>query len=132
MTEKALQKRCIQYARQECANDCDGQCIPQDCPCFAYECHGWVCTYFLNAVLPMNPGLNALVRAKMEHAAEQKGKMEKPCALCHQPFYPVSNRSRYCEKCRILMKRKKNAERQRRRYWKTEQKPHALDHEKPL
>ena len=40
----------------------------------------------------------------------------KRCAVCGAMFTPKSNRAKYCPDCAVRMRRKKEAERQRKRY----------------
>ena len=40
----------------------------------------------------------------------------KRCAVCGAVFTPKSNRAKYCPDCAVQMRRKKEAERQRKRY----------------
>ena len=41
----------------------------------------------------------------------------KRCAVCGAVFTPKSNRAKYCPDCAVRMRRKKEAERQRQKYW---------------
>ena len=40
----------------------------------------------------------------------------KRCAVCGAAFTPKSNRAKYCPDCAVRMRRKQEAERQRKRY----------------
>lgn len=40
----------------------------------------------------------------------------KRCAVCGATFAPKSNRAKYCPACAVRMRRRKEAERQRKRY----------------
>ncbi len=68
---------------------------------------GAYCKYFRNAVLPMNPALEAALTSDVRPA------LDKVCAVCGNPFDPVG-RQVYCsEACRIMGTREK--ERQKKR-----------------
>ena len=60
------------------------------------------------AVLPLDAALCAEIT---------KGRDEiKRCAVCGAAFTPNSNRAKYCPDCAVQVRRKKEAERQRKRY----------------
>ena len=60
------------------------------------------------AVLPLDTALCAEIT---------KGRDEiKRCAVCGAAFTPNSNRAKYCPDCAVQVRRKKEAERQRKRY----------------
>lgn len=109
MTEQKLKSACEFFARIECANNCDGQCLPRDCPCFVYAERGWVCTWFLNAVVPLNQALQAFVNQKMTESP----KTGRRCTVCGKAFIPGSNRQRYCPECAQEAARVKHAKRSR-------------------
>ena len=44
----------------------------------------------------------------------------KRCCECGATFQPKSNRAKYCAACAKRMRRRKEAERQRKRYWQHE------------
>ncbi len=95
MDDAKLKKACLALAKAECANYYDGQCVPKDCPCFVYEPRGWVCTWFFNAVLPLDQELQVFVNQKMTESP----KTGKQCAVCGKRFIPTSNRQNYCRDC---------------------------------
>ena len=43
----------------------------------------------------------------------------KRCSECGAAFMPKSNRAKYCPACAKRMRRRKEAERQRKRYWQS-------------
>lgn len=45
-----------------------------------------------------------------------RGDSVKRCAVCGAAFTPKSNRAKYCPDCAVRMRRKQEAERQRKRY----------------
>ena len=96
----------------ECCNyDC-GNCLllddGEECVCPQSITYSLICKWFRSAVLPLNAGLCAalLYRDRM-----------KPCSICGGYFLPKSNRAKYCPECASAARRKKEAERQRRRYY---------------
>ena len=109
MDSPKLKKACLAFAKAECANCHDGQCIPQDVPCCAYIPDCGVCTWFLNAVLPLDKPLLAAVKGKMGDAPAAG----KKCTVCGKVFIPGSNRQRYCPDCAREAKRAANARRVR-------------------
>ena len=108
-------------ATKECANWCDGSCIPEDRPCHvinpAYSTiyDGCVdCDWFIQAVLHLQPELRSAYWHKIFREEGQAGEGWKECPRCHKPFVPGSNRQQYCADCAGVISRTKNRERQRR------------------
>lgn len=60
------------------------------------------CGYFL--------GVRTLFRGRRTKTASIR------CAVCGAAFTPNSNRAKYCPDCAVQVRRKKEAERQRKRY----------------
>ena len=91
-----------------CANyDNEYECLPLDGTCYmftiAFNTSG-LCKYFKNAVLPLDPALEAV----FNHLPT------KPCELCGKKF-PVNGRKSYCsELCANTAKRKHTANRVRK------------------
>ena len=110
MTDSRLKSACLALAKGECANNYNGQCISKDCPCFALDPNAWVCTWFLNAVLPLDKPLLAAVKEKMGEAPVTG----KKCTVCGKSFIPGSNRQRYCPECAQEANRIANAQRVRK------------------
>lgn len=73
-----------------CANyDRDYGCLPLDCECYMLGkwWKGGYCKYFRNAVLPLDPALEAALTG---------GAVDmRPCAVCGQPF-PMNGKRAYC------------------------------------
>ena len=107
----SIKSKCFSLANHECANNLDGWCAPMDCPCFAYVPLGGVCTYFLDAVLPLQAGLQKEVLKKLPGPHEETGKR---CVCCGETFHPASNRQKYCRDCARQQERINNAKRIRR------------------
>ena len=108
-SDPRIKRECFALGGKECANCYDGWCLPIDCPCFVYAPNGWVCTYFLDSVLPRNPPLLATVREKIDGKLQEK----KKCVVCGNSFIPGSNRQRYCQECSREAAREKHARRSR-------------------
>ena len=88
----------------ECCNYCDGNCLLLD---DGEEC---VCVQSIRAaVLPLDGALYAEIIQSRDSV--------KRCAVCGAAFTPKSNRAKYCPDCAVRMRRKQEAERQRKRYY---------------
>ena len=75
-----------------CANyDREYGCLPLDCECYMLgKCWtGAYCRYFREAVLPLNPALEAALNT------EGPAPETRPCPVCGRPFLP-DGRQRYC------------------------------------
>ena len=67
-----------------------------------------LCRWFRAAVLPLDGALYAEIIQSRDNV--------KRCAVCGAAFTPKSNRAKYCPDCAVRMRRKQEAERQRKRY----------------
>lgn len=98
--------------KASCANyDYEYGCLPLDCECYMLNkwWTGAYCKYFQNAVLPLNPTLEASLSGNWEW---------KPCEVCGKRFAPVG-RQVYCsESCRDQGLRRKDTA----RHWKRRNK----------
>lgn len=97
----------------ECCNYCNGNCLlldnGEECVCVQSISYSLLCRWFKVAVLPLDAALCAEIT---------KGRDEiKRCAVCGAAFTPNSNRAKYCPDCAARVRRKKEAERQRQKYW---------------
>ena len=93
-------------------NYCNGNCLllddGEECVCVQSISYSLLCRWFKVAVLPLDAALCAEIT---------KGRDEiKRCAVCGAAFTPNSNRAKYCPDCAVQVRRKKEAERQRKRY----------------
>ena len=111
MTNDLLERKCLAFARNECANNLDGSCVPLGCPCFAFIPPTQACSYFLRAVIPLDEELSTLL-GSMEQVNRQ-GNI-KVCHWCGTPFSPGSNRQIYCLQCGEDIKREKAKLRKRK------------------
>lgn len=87
-----------------------GLCLPLDCPCYMlHKCWtGAYCRYFKNAVLPVNPELEASL-TKEGTAPELRF-----CAVCEKAFLPEGRQSYCSEACKAEGNRRKSRERMRK------------------
>lgn len=76
-----------------CANyDHEYGCLPLDCACYMLNkwWTGSYCKYFRDAVLPLDPVLEATLTGREAPVMDTR-----PCAVCGKAF-PVSGRKAYC------------------------------------
>ena len=96
----------------ECCNYCDGNCLllddGEECVCVQSISYSLLCRWFRAAVLPLDAALCAEISRNREEV--------KRCTVCGAAFVPKSNRAKYCPDCAVRMRRKQEAERQRKRY----------------
>ena len=86
--------------KASCANyDYQYGCLPLDCPCYMLNkwWTGAYCKYFHNAVLPLNPALEASLMGSGDL---------KPCEVCGTLFSPVGRQAFCSEPCRAVGRRK--------------------------
>ena len=106
------QYRAARRLVHSCCNYDYGNCLlldnGEECVCPQSITYSLICKWFRAAVLPLDAGLCAalLYRDRM-----------KPCAICGSYYVPKSNRAKYCPDCAVTTRRKKEAERQRKRYY---------------
>ena len=80
----------------------------EECVCVQSISYSLLCRWFKVAVLPLDAALCAEIT---------KGRDDiKRCTVCGAAFTPNSNRAKYCPDCAVQVRRKKEAERQRKRY----------------
>ncbi len=103
-TARRLVHSCCNYDCGNCLLLDDGE----ECVCPQSITYSLICKWFRAAVLPLDTGLCA--------ALLHRDRM-KPCAICGRYYVPKSNRAKYCPACAIVARRKKEAERQRKRYF---------------
>lgn len=99
-----------------CANyDKDYGCLPLDCECYMLNkwWTGAYCKYFRNAVLPLDPALEAAL------TTEGPPPEMKSCPVCGMVFLP-EGRQMYCSPaCQVEGNRRKSRERMRKKRRKT-------------
>ena len=100
---------------RECCNYCDGNCLllddGEECVCVQSISYSLLCRWFRAAVLPLDAALCAEITKDRD--------VVKRCSECGAAFMPKSNRAKYCPACAKRMRRRKEAERQRKRYWQS-------------
>ena len=96
---------------RECCHYDNGQCIVLDegdgCVCVQSISHSLLCHWFRVAVLPLDHQLETVLYHRLE---------SRRCSECGALFLPGSNRAKYCRECAARVRRRKEAERQRKRY----------------
>ena len=96
---------------RECCNYDNGQCMVLDegdgCVCVQSISHSLLCRWFRAAVLPLDHQLETALYHRLE---------SRRCSECGTLFLPGSNRAKYCKECAARVRRRKEAERQRKRY----------------
>ena len=80
----------------------------EECVCVQSISYSLLCRWFRAAVLPLDAALCAEISKSRDEV--------KRCAVCGAVFTPKSNRAKYCPDCAVRMRRKQEAERQRKRY----------------
>ena len=106
-------------ASGRCANyDYDFGCLMLDGQCYmmygaVYTCSA-LCKYFSNAVLPLEPQLDALFNG--ENIADQT----KSCVICGTELFVSGNNAKYCVPCARHVHRRQKNESDRKRRSKTD------------
>jgi len=94
-----------------CANyDKAYGCLPLDCDCYMFGkwWTGGYCKYFVNAVLPLDPMLEASLLGK-------DTPIQDTCAICNKAFIPDGKQA-YCSTvCKAEGNRRKSRERMRKK-----------------
>jgi hypothetical protein len=95
-----------------CANyDAEYGCLPLDygrCYMLDKWWTGAYCKYFRNAVLPLDPVLEAV----LTDGAEPDKRL---CSVCGQAIYADNNRGKYCDVCAGAVRRKRQREYMRKK-----------------
>ena len=92
----------------QCCNYDEGNCLVLECVCVQSISYSLLCRWFRAAVLPQDANLCA---ALLYHDRM------KSCVICGGSFVPKSNRAKYCPDCAVAARKRKEAERQRKRYY---------------
>ncbi len=103
-TARKLVHSCCNYDCGNCLLLDDGE----ECVCVQSITYSLICKWFRAAVLPLDAGLCA--------ALFYRDRM-KPCTICGSYYVPKSNWAKYCPDCAVIARKKKEAERQRKRYY---------------
>lgn len=95
-----------------CCNYDGGNCLALDdgeeCICVQSISYSLLCRWFGAAVLPLDRELETALLYRAE---------AKRCTVCGAMFRPASNRAKYCPECAKRERRRKEAARQRERYY---------------
>lgn len=94
-----------------CANyDREYGCLPLDCECYMLtKCWtGAYCRYFREAVLPLDPALEAAL------CGEGASPEMRLCPICGGAFVPQGRRAYCSEACKAVGNRRKSRERMRK------------------
>ena len=83
----------------------------EECVCVQSISYSLLCRWFRAAVLPLDAALYAEITKDRDEV--------KRCSECGAVFMPKSNRAKYCPACAKRMRLRKEAERQRKRYWQS-------------
>lgn len=104
------------YNRYGKYHEQNGNCLllddGEECVCVQSISYSLLCRWFQAAVLPLDAALYAEIIKDRDEV--------KRCCECGATFQPKSNRAKYCAACAKRMRRRKEAERQRKRYWQHE------------
>lgn len=96
----------------ECCNYDGGNCLALDdgneCVCVQSISYSLLCRWFRAAVLPLDKALETALLHRRDG---------KRCTICGALFVPGSNRAKYCPECAKRERRRKEAARQRERYY---------------
>lgn len=110
-TEQA--RKAFSLIRAECCNYESGNCKmlvdDTDSKCKQLKTRAMYCSWFREAVLPLDKGLEANI---LNSDGSDNKKM---CAECGKTFLPRNNKQKYCLKCVPKIIRKQNLERQQKR-----------------
>lgn len=110
MTEEQL-ARARRLIRRMCCNYANGNCLLFDWP-ECSVCPQWLtcsvlCTWFRDAVLPGD---------KILEAELYRTRPAGYCKNCGKPLFQRKKNQKYCDRCAVLVRREKEAARQRKRY----------------
>lgn len=110
MNENQL-RRVRRLIRKRCCNYNDGDCLLFDWPecsvCPQWISYSLLCKWFHYAVLPNDKELESEILGP---------KPTRYCKVCGAPLFQARKNRKYCERCAVLVRREKEAKRQRERY----------------
>ena len=102
-------RRARTLVRRFCANYDGGYCILLDdgepCPCPQLLTPSLICRYFRSCVLPADQALFAEITLT---------RASRRCLICGAPIVSCSNAAKYCPRCAVQERRRKDAERKRK------------------
>ena len=104
MTPEQL-RRAKALIKKTCCNYDDGHCLVLGCPCPQMHSYSLLCKWFRSAVLPQDTELYSMIMAPRNTAQ---------CTVCGSLFEKKANNAKYCNSCRISVRRKKVAQYKRK------------------
>jgi len=109
---RSIQSRLARLARQNCANYSAGKCLLKRCGKCVVEIEtdrlpGNVCPYFMKFVLPADSKLMGeyLDYFPRGYPLKKEKQNLKLCERCGEPFEKRSNAAKYCDNCKVKVKR---------------------------
>lgn len=97
---------------EQCANYSKHYgCLPLDGTCYMLGKYytGAYCKYFQNAVLPLNPALEASLTKAESYT------LRKSCPVCGADYIPTTSQAYCSHACRVIGQRECNRRRQRKK-----------------
>ena len=137
--ETELTRRCVNLAKQQCANCENGYCLYNDCPCdrilvndqYSIADGRIGCGWFIAVVLPLDVELNDIVTRLVfaerdlyedeDDEEPDEAPRLKSCKDCGKLFLPNCNRQIRCIECARQAEKKANAKNHRLHYWQAKQ-----------
>jgi hypothetical protein len=119
-----LKRKVQSLVKESCANyDTDGLCLlegPDGCRvCRYWRSNGHErnrCRYFETAVLPADPSLENEYRRELDALSSIAETITTHrCARCGDTFVKRSNRAKFCDDCRAIVRRDQKREHARKR-----------------
>lgn len=92
--------------RRECCNYDNGNCVLLDCVCPQIITYSHIiCKWFKTAVLPLDKELYIQLANPPN---------TKICAVCGKPFIFKGNKAKYCNRCKVYVRRRKQVQYQQK------------------
>ena len=92
--------------RRECCNYDNGNCVLLDCVCPQTITYSHIiCKWFKTAVLPLDKDLYIQLANPPN---------TKICAVCGKPFIFKGNKAKYCNRCKVYVRRRKQVQYQQK------------------
>ena len=116
-TEQA--RKTFSLIRVECCNHEAGNCKmlmdDTDSRCKQLRIKAIICSWFREAVLPLNKELEAQIFKTEVKVKSSNHSHMKWCVTCGKRFKSITGRGKYCNRCAIKNQRKQQAEYNRKR-----------------
>ncbi len=105
-------KQAVQLIKKNCCNYKSGNCLlledEDECICPQRVSYSVCCRWFRNAVLPLDPELEAGIFADAANTPMKR------CEKCDAVLSPGSNRKKYCPACAAAVRRQRDRERKQK------------------